>query len=174
MTVDPEGRTVATGRVENGKAYVDVHELPSFRRAASWRVGGLGIQWLRFGPDARSLFASVHKGGMRFDLNSHIGQIWEPGTGRPTSPLMRSTTLASYTPSADSLVTLTDDLWLVRDAASGRVRGSGFLPTLKLHLPHIPTVVPCFRRAETARSAFGRYQRMRSRFPAEEPKRRIR
>jgi eukaryotic-like serine/threonine-protein kinase len=125
VTVDPEGRTVATGRVENGKAYGDVHELPSFRRAASWRVGGLGIDWLRFGPDARSLFASVHKGGMLFDLNSHIGQIWEPGTGRPTSPLMRSTRFASFTPSADSLVTLTDDLWLVRDPASGRVRGSG-------------------------------------------------
>ncbi len=125
MTVDPEGRTVALGRFENGKAYGDVHDLPSFRRAASWRVGGLGIQWLRFGPDSRSLYASVHKGGVLFDLNSHIGQIWEPGTGRPTSPLMRSTWFASYTPSADSLVTLTDDLWLVRDAASGRVRGSG-------------------------------------------------
>ena len=43
--VAPDGGTVATDRLENGEAYIDVLELPSGRRKASWRAGGKD-RWL--------------------------------------------------------------------------------------------------------------------------------
>ena len=45
MAVAPDGGKVATGRLENGEAYVDVYELPSGRRQASWRTGRQAPQW---------------------------------------------------------------------------------------------------------------------------------
>ncbi|HKI41139.1 MAG TPA: WD40 repeat domain-containing protein, partial [Mycobacterium sp.] len=102
-----------------------MHELPSGRRAASWPASRQGLSQLLFSPDARSLYGSLLKGDS-FKGNSQFGQIWDTGTGRPTSPLMAETSDAIYTPPADHLVTLTGNLSLVRDAANGRVRGSAF------------------------------------------------
>jgi WD40 repeat protein len=120
----PDGRTVAARRVEGGKAYIDLIDLPSGRGTASWPASPNLFFLSAFRPDARSLFLSQAKGGI-LNQNSFFGRIWDLGAGRPTSPPMTSTTMAGYPPSADRLVTLTQSVWVVRDAGSGRVRGSG-------------------------------------------------
>ena len=120
----PDGRTVAARRVENGTAYIDVFDLPSGRRTASWQAAQNRLHQLLFSPDARSLFVSEPTGGVA-NNNSLFGQVWDRGTARPTTPPMTSTTLAIYPPSADYLVTLTQNQCVVRDAKSGRVSGSG-------------------------------------------------
>jgi eukaryotic-like serine/threonine-protein kinase len=127
MAVAPNGRAVATSRVEDGQGYIDVLDLPSSRRIASWRASLPYVLQFLFSPDAKSLFGSVSviaRGGV--DEERTVAQIWDSGTGRPISPLMALTTFAVYTPSADRLVTWTDNLWLLRDASNLRVRGSGF------------------------------------------------
>jgi serine/threonine protein kinase/WD40 repeat protein/tetratricopeptide (TPR) repeat protein len=126
VAIAPDGRTVATGRFENGEEYVDVHELPSGRLAASWRASRQRLYQLLFSPDARSLYGSVLEGDL-FKGSTRFGQIWDSATGRPTSPLLAETSGATYTPAADRLVTLTGSSSAVRDASSGRARGSEFL-----------------------------------------------
>jgi serine/threonine protein kinase/WD40 repeat protein/tetratricopeptide (TPR) repeat protein len=121
----PDGSKAATGRIENGKGYIDVHELPAGRRVASLRASKLGLGQLFFSPDAKSLYASVLEGDI-YKGNMQFGQIWDLGTGRPTSPLLPGTSDAICTPAGDRLVTLTGDSWLVRDAVSGRAKGSAF------------------------------------------------
>jgi WD40 repeat protein/Flp pilus assembly protein TadD len=124
VAVAPDGRTVVAGRVEDGKACIDVLDLPSGRRTASWPAAGKQIDHLAFSPDARSLFVLERQGGV-LSQNSVFGRAWDPGAGRPTTPPMTGTTTGFFTPAADRLVTATSSLWLVREAASGRVRGSG-------------------------------------------------
>ena len=89
MAVAPDGRTVATGRLENGEAYIDVYDLPSGRRTgilanrpASTAAGCV------FSPDGRSLFGSLLEVVGNGSKNTGFGQFWDPATGRPTSPLM--------------------------------------------------------------------------------------
>ena len=125
VAVAPDHKWVATGRVENGEASIDLLELPSGRRTASWRAGGQDIFSLHISPDGKSLYGSQRIGGL---VNTTFGQIWNAGDGRPTSALMNNTTAALYAPSADRLLTLSDNLWLVR-GADGRVRGSGLSAT---------------------------------------------
>jgi eukaryotic-like serine/threonine-protein kinase len=120
----PDGRTVAIRRVENAKAYIDVLDLPSLERSASWQAAEIDLYQLLFSSDARSLFVSEPRGGMLAD-KSYVGQVWDAGTGRPITPPMAMTTIANFPPSADLLVTLTQNQCVVRDARSGRVRGSG-------------------------------------------------
>ena len=122
--VAPDGRTVATRRVESGKAYIDVLDLPSGRRTASWPAAENELHFSVFSPDAGSLFVSQARGGV-LNQNSYFGRIWDPDTGRPITPPMTSTTTAFFTPAADCLLTHTDNLWLLRDADNGRVRGAG-------------------------------------------------
>jgi eukaryotic-like serine/threonine-protein kinase len=123
MAFTADHRLAATGRVENGEAYIDLFELPTGRRTASWRAGGLNVFELYFSPDGKSLFGSQRIGGL-VDANSAFGQIWSTGNGSLTSPLMTNTGGAIYAPSADRLLTMSDKLWLVR-GADGRVRGTG-------------------------------------------------
>ena len=120
----PDGRTVAARRVENGKSYIDVLDLPSGRRTASWRAADIDLYHLLFSPDTKSIFLSEPKGGV-LNNNSFFGQVWDRGTARPTTPPMTRTTIAIYPPSADYLVTLTQNQCVVLDAKRGRVRGSG-------------------------------------------------
>ena len=42
IAVAPDGRTAATRRLENGEVYIDIYDLPSGRRKASWRAGRQG------------------------------------------------------------------------------------------------------------------------------------
>ncbi len=121
----PDGRIVATRRVEDGRAYIDVLDLAAGRRMASWRADSDRVHYLLFSPDGRSLFASDRR-GLVLSPRSYSGQVWDPSTGRPTTPPMASTKIAVYSPAADRLMTQTGNSWLVRDADDGRVRGSGY------------------------------------------------
>jgi serine/threonine protein kinase/WD40 repeat protein/tetratricopeptide (TPR) repeat protein len=124
-TAAPDGTSVATRRVENGKAYIDVFDVPSGRRSASWQTAGSQLYSLLFGPDGRSLFVAAPKGGVLNQQNSYVGRVWDAHTGQPVSPPMPSTRHAGFSPSADLLVTLTQNFTVVRDARSGVMRGSG-------------------------------------------------
>ena len=147
MAVSPGGSLVAAGRTEKGETYIDLVDMASGRRTASWRAGNKTISKLAFSPDEKSLYMSVLEGDL-FKGGSHFGQIHVSGTGRATSPVMANTDIAVYAPSADRLVTATDKLLFVRDA-NGRMRGSGF-PTgageaeLHLYFRPIRTVAPSF------------------------------
>ncbi len=126
VAVAPDGRTAATGRIENGEEYVDLLELPSGRRARSWRLSGRRLYQLQFSPDAKSLYGSVLEGDL-FRGNTRLGQIWEANTGRPTSPLMGETAGTAYIRAGDRLVMLSDGQSTLREATSGRVLGAAFL-----------------------------------------------
>jgi WD40 repeat protein/tetratricopeptide (TPR) repeat protein len=126
MVVAPDGGKVATVRLENGEAYVDVYELPSGRRHASWRTG-LQAPWhVVFRPDGRSLFASFLEVVGNGSKDTGFGQFLDPTTGRPTSPLVAGAGNegAIYTPAGDRLLTENDFKSAVRDADTGSDRGS--------------------------------------------------
>jgi serine/threonine protein kinase/WD40 repeat protein/tetratricopeptide (TPR) repeat protein len=125
MAVAPDGKTVASFHVENGEAYIDIHELPSGRRTTSWPAGKPDVYDLLFSPDQKSLFGLVHEGDI-FDKNRYFAQSWDTATGRPNSPLMARTEGVIYARAADRLLTHGDNLLLLRDTATGRVRGSPF------------------------------------------------
>ncbi len=125
VAIAPDGRTAVTGRFEKGEVHIDVHELPSGRRARSWATGRQRLYELLFSPDARSLYGTVLEGDL-FKGNTRFGQIWDAGTGRPTSPLLAETSGATYSPAGDRLVTMTGKLQAVRDASNGPVRGPAF------------------------------------------------
>jgi WD40 repeat protein len=120
IAVAPRGELAAVGRTEKGEAYIDLVDLPSGQRTASWPVGGPRLSVLVFSPDAKSLYVSAYED----DWHKGTGRIWALDTQRATGPLMAHTLYGTYAPSADRLVTRTDDILLVRDAG-GRVRGSG-------------------------------------------------
>ncbi len=128
--VAPGGATAAVRRSENGEARVDLHELPSGRRLVSWRTGEKDLDnislFSRFSPDGRSLFCTGRRGGILFQNDVYVSQIWDTGRGQPISPIMASTTFSIYTPAADRIFTLTNNLWLLRRAADGQAMGSGF------------------------------------------------
>src|SRR5262249_21932706 len=121
-----DGKLAAVGRTENGEAYIDLLELPSGRRTASWRAGAPALIQLCFSPDGKSLYTSAREPDVSKGT-SYVGQIWALRTQKPASPPMTHTTEGAYTPSADRLVTATEteNVLIVRDA-TGRVRGSGF------------------------------------------------
>src|SRR5262249_30708631 len=81
MDVAPDGKAVATFHLENGEAYIDLHELPSGRRTSSWPAGKSNVSDLAFAPDGKSLFGVVVEGDA-FDKNSLFGQVWATATGR--------------------------------------------------------------------------------------------
>ncbi len=126
----PGGVAAAVLRSEDGAARIDLHELPSGRRLESWRVGAkaleIGIFALHFSPDGRSLFGRFRRGGINYQNDSHVARIWGLGNGKPTSPIMPSTAYSIYAPAADRLLTLTNNLWLLRRAPDAQARGSGF------------------------------------------------
>ncbi len=120
-----DGGIVAIHRVENGKSFIDVLDVASGRRTACWPAAESALSVLLFSPDARSLFVSENNRAVIGQTDSFFGQVWDAGQGRPTTPPMTSTKSAFFTRAADSLVTNTNNMWLVRDAKSGRVRGAG-------------------------------------------------
>ncbi len=129
VTITADGSLAATGRIENGEEFVDLRELPSGRRVASWPTNGQRIYQLLFSPNAKSLFGVVFEGDL-FKGNLRFGQIRERATGKPTSPLMPLATAGAYSPAGDRLVTVSDDSHAdVRDAATGRVCGAAFPAT---------------------------------------------
>jgi serine/threonine protein kinase/WD40 repeat protein/tetratricopeptide (TPR) repeat protein len=118
------GKLAAVGRTENGETYIDLLDLPSGRRKASWPAGAPGLHQLLFSPDGKSLYVSASE-GVADKASSHFARIWAVGTQKAASPLMAHTGYGVYTPPGDRLVTGTEDLLLVRDV-TGRVRGTGF------------------------------------------------
>src|SRR5262249_15330307 len=109
--------------------YVDVYDLPSGRRQASWRIGRQAPSCLVFGPDGRSLFGSFLEVVGSGSKNTGFGQFWDSATGRPTSPLLAGAVSmgAIYTPACDRLLSQPDYQGSVRDADTGSERGSRFL-----------------------------------------------
>ena len=167
-------RKVATGRLENGEAYVDVYELPSGRRHASWRAG-LQAPWTwSFSPDGRSLFGSFLEVVGNGSKATGFGQFWDPATGRPTSPLMAGAVSngAIYTPAGDRLLSEIDFKRSVRDADTGSERGSR-VPAGVVTASH-PDGRTMLKVPMTRRACCGRCRRTRSRLPTEEPTRRQR
>ncbi len=127
MAVAPDGGTAATGRFENEELFIDLLDLPSGRRRASWRAGGQGIFMLSLSPDGKSLFEGstfVDRANVRGLRGS--GRILDIDLGRPTGSLMTGVTSACYNPAGDRVLTVNDGLRQLRDAANGRVLGSGF------------------------------------------------
>jgi WD40 repeat protein/tetratricopeptide (TPR) repeat protein len=122
--VAPGGKLAAGGRTENGETYIDLIDLPSGRRKASWRAGAPFLQQLVFSPDGKSLYVSALESATN-KASSFVGRIWAVDTPRAVSPLMTHTGFGAYTPSADRLVTGTEELLVVRDA-TGRAMGTGF------------------------------------------------
>ena len=124
--VAPDGKTVAASRTENGEVQIDLLDIPSDRRLASWPAGAARVVSLNFSPDGRSLFSTVHRGGLLYQNDSNVAQVWDAGNGKAASPIMGSTTRSIYTPAADRLLTLTNNLWIVRGVPETQPRGSGF------------------------------------------------
>jgi serine/threonine protein kinase/WD40 repeat protein/tetratricopeptide (TPR) repeat protein len=125
MAVASGGEAVATVHIESGEACIDVYEMRSGQQTSSWPAGNPDVYDLIFSPDQKSLFGVVTEGDV-FNKNSYFGRIWDTGTGKPSSELMARTTAGNYARSADRLLTQTDDLLVLRDTATGRVRGSEF------------------------------------------------
>jgi WD40 repeat protein len=124
IAVASDGQSFATFHIESGEAYIDIHELPSGRRASSWPTGKLDGYDLVTSPDGNSIFSVVSEGD-EFSKNSLFGQIWRTPAGRPVGPLMARTNGVVYFPSADRLLTRADAALFLRDATGYRVRGSG-------------------------------------------------
>jgi WD40 repeat protein/tetratricopeptide (TPR) repeat protein len=132
IAVAPGGKLAAVGRTQNGETYIDLIDLPSGRRTATWPAGAPALHQLLFSPDGKSLYVSAIEGDAG-KASSFIARAWaldrQGRAGlreRPeTSPLMASTGIGVYTPSGDRLVTGTENLLVVRDV-TGRVRGTGF------------------------------------------------
>jgi hypothetical protein len=124
IVVAPGGKLAATGRTENGEAYIDLLDLPSGRRTASLQAGAPAFEQLLFSPDGKSLYVCAREEDVSKGT-SFFGRIWALGTQKAASPLMAHAQIGAYTPSADRLVTATESLLVVRDA-TGSVRGSGF------------------------------------------------
>src|SRR5262249_31392935 len=106
---------------ENGETYIDLVDLPSGRRTASMRADARSLQQLLFSPDGKSLYVCASEDDVSKG-SSYFGRIWALGTQKAASPLMAHTMQGAYTPSADRLVTRTENLFVVRDT-TGRVRG---------------------------------------------------
>ena len=86
-------------------------------------LAGMETSSFVFSPDGKSLVVSRGTGDV-FDPKGGFSQIWDAGTGQPTSLLMAAAYTAVYAPSGDRLLTRTDFERSVRDAATGRERGS--------------------------------------------------
>jgi serine/threonine protein kinase/WD40 repeat protein len=125
MFVARDGKTFCTWHIAEGQAFVDLHELASGRRVASWPTGKPDVIELLISPDQKSLFGAVVE-GHPWSRNSYFGQGWATGTGTPISPLIARTDYATYVPAADRVLTSTDYAMLLRDTDTWRVRGSGF------------------------------------------------
>ena len=115
--------------------------------------------------------------GRRLDGNNAngFGQIWDPATGRPTSPLMAGHARpAIYTPAGDRLVSAQTDLQAVASRARSREsQRLGFLVRGVRSLPHHPDGRTMLINLCSDRMLHcGRSRRMRSRLPTEEPTRR--
>jgi WD40 repeat protein len=94
---------------------------------------------LLFAPDGKSLYCSYAASGgdTPFDNGQNVAEIWDSDSGRPSGPLLASSGHAIYAPSADRIVTHTDNRWVLRDVAGGRVRGTGFpCDTVDLGVQH--------------------------------------
>jgi serine/threonine protein kinase/WD40 repeat protein/tetratricopeptide (TPR) repeat protein len=125
MMVTPGGKLLATVHVKDGQGYIDLHELPADRRKFSWPTGKSDVYELSFSPDEKSLFGVLVEGD-DFNLQSYFGQSWSVETGRPNGPLMPRTGDGIYSPTADRLLTMTDNSMVARDTVTGRIWGAGF------------------------------------------------
>jgi serine/threonine protein kinase/WD40 repeat protein len=121
MAVAADGKSVASFEIVDGAASIVVLEVPSGRRTSAWPAGMSDVGQLDFSPDGSSLF-SVVLDGDAFNVNNYFGRVWR--AGRSVSPLMDRTTTGHYLPSADRLLTGTENALLLRDAADFRVRGA--------------------------------------------------
>jgi eukaryotic-like serine/threonine-protein kinase len=128
-SVAPGGSAAAIIRDEKGEGRIDLLELPSGRRIDSWRIGApygdVDTFAFHFSPDGRSLYHSFRKGGIVNQRDSQVARIWNSGDGRPTSPLISSSRYSIYAPASDRLLTLTNNLWLLRRAPGSQARGTG-------------------------------------------------
>jgi serine/threonine protein kinase/WD40 repeat protein len=122
FAVAPDGKLAATGRTERGEMSIDLLDLPSGRRTASFPVGARGLNSLEFSPDGKSLYGSVRK-SIAAKASNFVARIWAVDSQNVASPLLADTGVGVYTPSADRLVTASEDLLLVREV-TGRARGT--------------------------------------------------
>src|SRR5262249_41777030 len=79
IAVAPSGKLAATGRTENGQAYIELVELPSGRHTASLRAGAPALEQLLFSPDGKSLYVGAREDDVSKGT-SYLGRIWALGT----------------------------------------------------------------------------------------------
>jgi WD40 repeat protein/tetratricopeptide (TPR) repeat protein len=120
----PDGRTLATEHIENGRAFIDLLEWPSGRKIATWRASASDVHQLSINPDGRTLFEYAIEGNPG-NANSHLGRIWDLRTRQPMSPILHRAAHIRYTPAGDRALTSAGGAFVVRDAATGRPRGTG-------------------------------------------------
>src|SRR5262245_34485764 len=75
------------------------------------------------------------RGGILYQDDSRVSQIWDTGQGQPLSPIMVSTEHSIYSPAADRLLTQTNNTWLLRRAPDGQSLGAGFPVGTTAHTP---------------------------------------
>ncbi len=87
--------------------------------------------YLVINPDGRSLIEVDQNGG---GLGTRLtAQIRELNSGKPLSPLLGLAGGLAYTPAGDRFLSSTDGIPLIREAATGRVRGSPLAVVGSLH-----------------------------------------
>jgi WD40 repeat protein/Flp pilus assembly protein TadD len=128
----PGGNTAAIIRNENGDEQVTLQELSTSREILSWHAAvadntAVRNMWQsRFSPDGTAFYNSFHGAGSFYRDASERARIWDTSRGAPLSPIMEGTSYSTYAPASDRLLTLTNNLWLLRRAPDGQPRGAGF------------------------------------------------
>ena len=104
IAVAPDGRTIATGRVDDGRVNVDVLDASSRPRTATWPASmPQGGEACLFGLDGRSIYCSYAVVGHEnpFDNGQNVAEVRDVDGGKPASPLLAGGAHAVYTPAAD-------------------------------------------------------------------------
>ena len=146
MIVAPDEITFATAHLASGEAHIDVHELATGRRRASWLAAKRDILQMLFSPDGKSLFG-VLLDGTGLDRDDIVGQCWSTAIGTPLRRRLARTDAVFYVPSGDRLLTKTDNRALMRDTDTFRVRARAFRLKARSHpntfSPPIPMAARC-------------------------------
>jgi hypothetical protein len=118
IAVAPGGQLAAVGgRTKIGEAYIDLVDLPSGQPTASLRADAPVLKQLLFSPDRKSLYVCASEGDV-YKGSSFFGRIWALGTQKAASLLMAHTGFGVYAPSADRLVTATENLVVREDRSA--------------------------------------------------------
>ncbi len=119
----PDGTAVVTGNLEHGEQQIDMLDLRSGLRTASWSTGRKNLTDLQFSPDGKSIgvtFKDDLFNGKAFDI-----QFWDPYRRKPTSqPIWGNEVI--YSPSGGFVRVERDFRNAILDVSTLLERGSRF------------------------------------------------